>query len=48
MMSDPDALAEMIVVKTDLSVCRDAAEALVELDDERGKELLENAPNIEA
>ncbi len=48
MMSDADALAEMIVVETDLSVCRDAAEALVELDDERGKEYLENARNIEA
>ncbi len=47
MMGDADALAGLIANETDPRVCRDAAEALVELDDERGKKYLENAPSIE-
>jgi len=41
-MGDADALAEMIVDETDLRVCRNAAEALAALGDERGKNYLES------
>ena len=41
-MGDAEALAEMIVDETDLSVCRNAAEALAALGDERGKQYLES------
>ena len=47
MMGDADALAGLIADEPDPMVCRKAAEALVELGDERGTKYLENLPSIE-
>ena len=41
-MGGTDALAELIANETDTYICRLAAEALVELGDERGKKLLDS------
>ena len=41
-MGETDALAEVIANETDTYICRLAAEALVELGDERGKKLLDS------
>ena len=41
-MGETDALADIIANETDTYICRLAAEALVELGDERGKNLLDS------